>query len=256
MRVHAMHGTPRFPYLWGGEAQQAAFRAALNTRYHFIPYIYSLFHRLRLSYRPIVQPASWLFPDNAPSFPLAAADATYMMGDSLLPADVSTSNGPDPNENVTHVNIPPGVWYRYNDTYAITGPVLDLTYDNVALDELVLFVAAGSVLTLNRDVVQHTGQLGGALEVHVYAGADGSFTLFEDDGATEAYIDSPATAVRSTVFTWDDAGKTLSWSSTGSFMGPNSYTTLDPVYLFAANASGPVVKGPVSFTGSTGTVQF
>ena len=32
MRVHAMHGVPRFPYLWGGTEHQAAFRAALNTR--------------------------------------------------------------------------------------------------------------------------------------------------------------------------------------------------------------------------------
>jgi alpha-glucosidase len=255
MRVHAMHGTPRFPYLWGGEAQQEAFRAALNTRYHFIPHIYSLAHRLRATFHPIIQPASWLFSSNAASFPLAVADATYMMGDTILPADVSTSNSPDPNENVTHVNIPPGLWYAFNDTLALEGPILDLTYEDVPLDKIVVFIAAGAILTLNRDVVQHTGELGGALEVHVYAGADGAFTLVEDDGATTQYIDSPATATRSTAFAWDDAAKTLSWTVSGTFSGPNSYVTLDPVLLFVANATAPVAKGPVVI-GASGTVQF
>ena len=55
----------------------------------------------------------------APLWFLPPADKTYMVGDSLLPADVSTSNGQDPNENTTHVNIPSGTWYSFNTTKAI-----------------------------------------------------------------------------------------------------------------------------------------
>ena len=32
MRVHQMHGVPRFPWLWGGDEHQAAFRSALEAR--------------------------------------------------------------------------------------------------------------------------------------------------------------------------------------------------------------------------------
>merc|ERR1712224_1182278 len=49
----------------------------------------------------------------------------------------------------------------------------------------------------------------GALEVQVYGGADAQFTLTEDDGETIAYEESKA--IRTTVFEWDDASKTLSW---------------------------------------------
>lgn len=38
-----MHGVPRFPFLWGGEAHQAAFRKALDVRYAFLPFMYANF---------------------------------------------------------------------------------------------------------------------------------------------------------------------------------------------------------------------
>lgn len=123
MRTHAMHGTPRFPFLWGDGAE-AGFRAALNTRYHFLPHIYSLMHLARRTGAPLALPASYIFP-NDPAFPVSVGDRTYMFSDVLLPADVSTSNGPDPNENTTHVNIPSGTWYAYNSTATLVGPILD-----------------------------------------------------------------------------------------------------------------------------------
>jgi alpha-glucosidase len=255
MRVHAMHGTPRFPFLWGGAEHQAAFRAALNTRYAFIPHIYSGMHAARISGSPIVMPASYIFTDNDPSFPLTTGDATYMMFDHILPADVSTSNGMDPNENTTHVNIPPGTWFAFNTTSALSGPIVDLTYTDVPLDQLVVFIRAGSILTLNKAVVQYTGQLGGDLVVQVYAGRDGSFTLVEDDGDTTGYQTDFAGSTRRTAFTWNDATRTLSWTVQGGYTsGPNLYTAAWPV-LFVANASAPVYHSPAQL-GVDGSVSF
>lgn len=54
-----MHGVPRFPFLWGGVEHQVAFREALNTRYHFLPYLYSLAHRAHRTNLPIIAPASY-----------------------------------------------------------------------------------------------------------------------------------------------------------------------------------------------------
>jgi alpha-glucosidase len=57
MRVHQMHGTPRFPFLWGGAEHHAAFRDALNMRYAFLPFLYSLAHHAHQYGRPIGHPA-------------------------------------------------------------------------------------------------------------------------------------------------------------------------------------------------------
>ena len=254
MRVHAMHGTPRFPYYWGGAEHKVAFRTALNMRYRFVPYIYSLAHHARLTGMPIALPASYIFPAAGPAFPPTLGDATSMVGDSLLPADVSTANNPDPNENVTHVNIPPGTWYAFNSTAALAGPLPGVTYKDVPLEKIVLFVREGAILTLNRAVVQYSDLLGGALDVHVYAGRDGAFTLTEDDGATLDYQQAGSAAVRRTAFLWTDATRTLSWTVTGGFSGPRVYTQAFPV-LFTPNATSPVYAAPAAL-GTAGSVTF
>lgn len=246
----------QFPYLWGGAEHQAAFRATLNTRYTFLPHLYSLAHASHRDLLPIVQPASYIFTEqDYPNFPASIGDNTYMVSSTLLPADVSTSNGPDPNENTTHVNIPPGVWYAYNSTATLTGPITDLTYTDVPLDQLVLFVRAGAILTLQRDIVQYTDAIGGVLRVQVYAGADGAFDMVEDDGASVAYLSNPTSTTKTTTWTWDDASNLLSWSSVGSYSGPNSYTSVEAMLFVSNSTSGPVFKAAVPLT-ATGSFQF
>jgi len=254
MRVHQMHGVPRFPYLWGGEEHRAAFRAALQLRYAFLPHLYSLAHAARSALAPIAQPASYVFPDAAPDFPPSAGDAVYMVGDSLLPAVVSTAHGPDPDENTTVSVLPPGVWFAFNDTAAQPG-LQTVTYTDVPLDRIVLWVRAGGILALQQDPIQHTGQAGaGPLEVHVYGGRDGAFTLVEDDGASTDYATAPATATRRTAFTWTDATRTLAWTVAGAWAGPRVYTVASPI-LFIANASAPLRHAPVPL-GVDGSVTF
>lgn len=75
-----------------------------------------------------------------------------------------------------------------------------------ALDEFPLYVRAGAIVPLGP-VVEHTGERPDApWEIRVYPGADGRFTVYEDDGETYRYErgERATTALR-----WDDAGRTL-----------------------------------------------
>jgi alpha-D-xyloside xylohydrolase len=79
-----------------------------------------------------------------------------------------------------------------------------------ALDEFPLFVRAGSIVPLGP-VVEYTGQRPDApWEIRIYAGADASFTLYDDDGETYRYErgEHATTALR-----WDDARRTLQVSA-------------------------------------------
>ena len=253
MRTHAMHGTPRFPFLWGAGAENA-FRLALNMRYSFLPHVYSLMHKARAIGMPLALPASYIYT-NDPAFPVAVGDATYMFGDSLLPADVSTSNVPDPNENTTVVNIPSGIWYSFNSTATLLGPIFGLTYTDVPLERLVLFVRAGAIICLNRAVAQYSAEIGGDLDLHVYGGRDSAFTLVEDDGDSLDYATDPVANTRRTEFVWSDATRTLSWTVSGGFSGgANLFTAAFPV-LFTSNASAPVFAARQAL-GVDGTVTF
>lgn len=80
-------------------------------------------------------------------------------------------------------------------------------------------------------VIQYSDQLGGVLEVHVYAGADGQFTMVEDDGNSLDYLKGDAT--RNTHFQWDDSSRTLSWTvDAGNFHGSaQDFDTVQAVLL-------------------------
>ena len=58
-----------------------------------------------------------------------------------------------------------------------------------------VYVRAGSVLPLNKERVQYSEAQGGTLLVQVYGGADGSFELFEDDGASLDYKGEAAVGI-------------------------------------------------------------
>jgi alpha-glucosidase/alpha-D-xyloside xylohydrolase len=73
------------------------------------------------------------------------------------------------------------------------------------IDILPLFVRAGSIVPLGSEVdsMQVRQKIAA---VHVYPGANGTFTLFEDDGKTYAYEKGDGSITK---FTWDDTANQL-----------------------------------------------
>eukprot|EP00038_Savillea_parva_P031160 m.83348 g.83348 ORF g.83348 m.83348 type:complete len:913 (-) comp9532_c0_seq2:3272-6010(-) len=245
MRVHQMHGTPRFPFLWGGEEHQEAFRQALNTRYQFLPYLYSLAHRAHRENLPIIAPAAYEYglggDANSPLM------SQIMVGGDLIPADVSTSHKTD-GENASSVSLPPGDWYLLNTT--TTTPGNQTITATLGLNEFPVYVRPGAILPLQQAVVQTSAEIGGQLVVHVYAGRSNTITMVEDDGATLDYLTGYTGATKTTVWTWDDSAKTLSWSASGGFSGDaNTYTTVQAV-LFTPSSSKTSAAVPLSASGS------
>merc|ERR1711937_765720 len=87
------------------------------------------------------------------------------------------------------VYLPSGIWHHFRSsngsTPVVRGPIT-LT-GSAKLEEIPVFVVAGTIVTL-ASLVQYTDALpDGPLEVRIYGGADATFKLFQDDGATFAY---------------------------------------------------------------------
>ena len=252
-RVHQMHGTPRFPFLWGTPEHAAAFRSALNLRYALIPHLYSLAHASHRTLAPLAAPASYHFTGEGP------LDGTYVYGGTLLPSAVSVARppAPIPGENATSAFLPPGaLWFEFNTTLALAGGQT-VAHADVPLGVYRFYVRAGSLLALQGATasgapIQHTGQLGGQLELHVYSGGgDADFTLYEDDGESLDYA-----AARATAFHWAQASATLSWATAanGYSGGPTDFTVLRAL-LFNVNASAPVAREGLAL-GGNGSVAF
>ena len=272
MRVHQMHGVPRFPYLWcdgaRGDSSSTpehcmAFRQALDMRYQFIPYVYSLAHIARDELRPIARPALFEFPgwthpatDNQDVW---GTWSTYMFGSHIVTADLGFRDGAaKQGVNSSSVALPPGTWFKLNSSSTVKGDAV-ITEDNLALAEFPVYVRPGAILTLNQEKVQWSNAQGGALEVQVYGGADGTFTLYEDDGATLDYKKGGA-AVRKTKYSWSDASKTLSWKASGAPVSSNGegaikYTTLEVVYFVQGGAAARQRSASTTI-GNTGSIKM
>ena len=80
-----------------------------------------------------------------------------------------------------------------------------------------LFVRAGSIVPMGP-AIQHTAEgRGGAITLHVYTGADGEFSLYEDDGVSRQYLSGAFARVP---IRWHEAAGTLTIGRReGSFPG-------------------------------------
>jgi alpha-glucosidase len=209
MRSHSeIHETPRFPWLYGPDALNAI-RKALDLRYQLIPYYYSLAHETTETGVPLMRPLVMEFPDDKK---VANMSDEWLMGSSLLAAPIL---GPDDQRTVY---LPDDQWYAFESNTPLKGKqTINVT---AKLDEIPMYVHAGTILPL-APVIQHTSQLpGGPLELEIYPGKDATFTLVEDDGRTTAYMNGRTLR---TTFTWNNATGQLSWTREGKYSGRDTF---------------------------------
>ena len=104
------------------------------------------------------------------------------------------------------------------------------------LDIVPLYVRAGAILPLGPVVQYATEQPEAPHEVRIYPGADGRFTLYEDDNETYAYEKGQSASVE---LRWNDKARTLSIGPRkGSFPGMVKSRTLNLVLADQANGMG------------------
>jgi alpha-D-xyloside xylohydrolase len=128
----------------------------------------------------------------------------YMYGPAFLVAPVT-------EQGATHrtVYLPAGCdWYNYWTNERLHGGQTIVV--DAPIDTLPLLVRAGSIVPLGSEV-ESTKQTIASLRV--YPGANGSFSLYDDDGKTYAYEKGGGS---STKLTWDDAAHQLRHEGTSS----------------------------------------
>jgi len=209
MRSHSVNRVqPRFPWLYG-EPAEAAMRKALDLRHRLVPYYYSLAHDAAEKGTPLMRPLAMAFPDDEQA---ANLTSQWLMGDGLMAAPILAQT------NQRSVYFPNSTWYMFDSNQTRKGgQSTDVTAE---LDQIPVFVRAGTILPL-APIIQHTDDLpGGTLDLQVYPGANASFMLTEDDGQTTGYRTGQS---RRVTFTWDDSAKSLSWKIDGPYRGKDIF---------------------------------
>jgi alpha-glucosidase/alpha-D-xyloside xylohydrolase len=171
-------------------------RKYLELRYRLLPYNYSLCREAYDSGLPLMR-ALWLhYPEDATA---VVRGDEYFWGPALLVAPVTTKGATE-----RKVYLPEGDWYDFWTGERHAGR-RDVTR-KVDLATLPLFVRAGAILPLDpprQYVAQDTDE---PTTVRVYAGHDGEFRWYEDDGRTLDYQKGQFAWTR---LKWDDRARRL-----------------------------------------------
>jgi alpha-glucosidase len=233
MRSHSNIGTTaRFPFLWGDDGE-AAMRKALDLRYQLLPYIYSLGHDAYSTGAPIMRPLLMEFPSDTT---VANMTDEWLVGKGLLAAPVLAEGGK------RSIYLPADTWYDYHTGEVIVGPKT-ITVDK-ALDEIPVYVRAGTILPVGA-VVQYSEQTSGTpLEIRIYPGKNGSFKMIEDDGVSYNYTKGDT---RTTAYYWNDKTKILTWKVSGPYSGKNVYKNIKAVLGKKEKAAFIGKKGSLVF---------
>lgn len=233
-----VHGTDRPREVWNlGSDTSAVYQAELKfdrLRYALFPYIYAVAgHTSRDGYtmmRPLVMDFA------ADTKALAIADQ-YMFGPAFLVSPVTEYKA-----RSRQVYLPAGgAWYDFwtgKDAPGGATIAADAPYD-----QLPVFVRAGSIVPIGPDQ-QYIGEKpADALTLYVYAGANGSFSLYEDDGLTNGYERGQFSQIP---LTWNDTTRTLTIGRrTGSYAGMPTARTFKVVMVTAA--------APIGYQGAAAT---
>jgi alpha-glucosidase (family GH31 glycosyl hydrolase) len=175
-RAHGRVWRERLPWAYGHEIE-AICRRYLELRYRLIPYTYTLAWQAHRSGLPLMRPLVLNYSADPRVWELASE---YLWGDDLLVAPVT-------REGATHwpVYLPEGRWHDFWTHEVYDGP-RGITVD-APLDRLPLFVRAGSMVPMGPLLQHLSGPPADDLTLLVYPAASASFTLYDDDGVTNAY---------------------------------------------------------------------
>src|SRR5262245_40385192 len=180
----------------------------LELRYRMLPYIYTIARETVDTGLPMMR-ALWLHHPDDP--------AAIVRGDQFLwGRDILVSPVVEKGATSRRLYLPRGTWFDFWTGERIEGGrEIERAVD---LDTMPLHVRAGAILPLGP-IKQYVDEpVDGPLSVTVYPGANGAFTLYEDDGKTFNYRTGEWMRL---AFTWNDAARTLTLAlSPGSRMRP------------------------------------
>ncbi|RZU40214.1 TIM-barrel domain-containing protein [Edaphobacter modestus] len=204
------HGSRKHNEVWSyGKAAEPILKKYLRLRYQLMPYIYSLGYSANRTGAPFMR---GLFLDFGSDPKVADIGDEYMFGPAFLVAPVTEQGATSRS-----VYLPAGAdWYNFWTNERLHGG--QRITAKAPMDTIPLFVRAGSIVPMGSPV-DSTVDKQTIEQVRVYSGANGSFTLFDDDGQTYGYEAGHFTA---TELRWDDARRELTHRGPSSWQAPDS----------------------------------
>ena len=199
-----------------------------KLRYRLMPYIYSLAGKTWFEDYTIMRP---LVMDFMKDPNVLNIGDTYMFGPSFLVAPVYEYEA-----RTRNIYFPRGGWFDYytNKYYeGGTARTVDAPYGRMPL-----FVRAGSIIPAGPEIQWTDQKQADVIDLYVYEGANGSFTLYEDENVNYNYERGLYSTIE---FTYDDITRTLTIGAReGEFPGMLQERVFKVIPVWKKGKSRPV----------------
>jgi alpha-D-xyloside xylohydrolase len=225
-RVHGTR-TNNQNELWsyGPDAQNILVNVT-HLRYRLLPYIYSL---AWMTTNQAYTPMRALAMDFRSDVWAANVGDQFMFGPAFLVNPVT-----EPGATSRRVYLPAGNWFDFWSGRTVDGGRSMVSES--PLERIPLFVRAGSIVPMGPEIEWSTEKPADPLELRVYRGADGDFTLYEDEGDSYDYEKG---AYATIPFHWDEKAQVLTIDDRkGTFPGMLEARTFRIVFVDEHNGKG------------------
>ncbi len=225
--IFRMHGyqTETEPWKFGQKVEDNM-RKMLNLRYRLLPYIYSEAWQVTKKGSTIMRPLVMDFNGDTAA---VNRQFQYMFGKSILVAPVTESSKTEWN-----VYLPKAAgWFDFWTGKLFKGGQKVKT--DAPLDRIPLFVKAGSIIPMGK-IIQSTAEKSDTLEIRIYKGANGEFTLYEDEGDNYNYEKGKYSNIS---FRWNEKNQSLTiGDKQGNYSGSLTKRVFNIVLVSENNGNG------------------
>ena len=220
MRSHGADA-PREIYQFGekGDEVYDAIEKFIHLRYQLLPYIYSASWEVTAHQSSMTRALMMDFTGDTNALDI---NDEYLFGKAILVCPVTEAMySKDMKEDFStiksmEVYLPKDAdWFDFWTGEKLEGG--QTVSRETPIDIMPLYVKAGSIIPIGPDVQYANEKKWDTLEVRVYEGVDGEFTLYEDENDNYNYEKGMYSTI---TFTWNDTEKILTINKReGSFPG-------------------------------------
>jgi alpha-D-xyloside xylohydrolase len=155
----------------------------------------------------------------------------YLFGPSIMVTPVTTAGA-----QTCPVYLPAGTAPWYNFWTAETSTAGQRVEAPAPVQTLPLFIRPGSIIPLGPFLQYSSEKPADPIELRIYPGANGSFTLYEDEGDNYSYEKGKYAVIP---ITWDDAKHTLEIGKrSGDFPGMLKERNFNVVWVSKDHGAG------------------
>ena len=178
--IFRVHGTnyAKEPWMFGSEVEKILTKY-IKLRYRLLPYIYSVAWKITYEGYTLMRPLIMDFKDDREVLNI---DDQYMFGPALMVSPVTLPKIPSRKIYLPETS---GGWYDFWTGEKIKGG--QYIKRPTPLDILPIHVRAGSIVPMGPQLQYAMEKPMDPIELRIYRGADGYFTIYEDDGETYNY---------------------------------------------------------------------